>query len=1086
MKESAVRGFARPAGFLGRSRNMKKHPGLFLAVFMVLLSSCPIPGGGGSNGGDDNGEPSPDGKTWVCFVNNNDFFVDVYNDSARQIKFTDVGAHAESEAIETTPNAGAVFYLRYRIPIDDVTLGYDGQGLAARIDAEKTTRITIPLLSELGAEELTKPVTTGVYIKIQNTGTSALVLRQGTSEAIPQGASSPIINGGETARYELNGGPVSNFSFMRNTVDPVAFPAGLTDFVPGRLYSFRFDGTALTLLADKPLTIAQALQILPPENISARSLANGSISLAWDRVGTETGYVIYRSESQTGTYTAAGRVDVTSYIDTGVVLGNTYYYRVSAVKNNVESEKSSTVVSALAEISSLASPGGLAVTGQTENSVSLSWQAVSNATGYKVYKGSSSGAVNEYVVEVASASYTVTDLTADTSYYFTVSAVYEIGESLPSAAVQGETSLSTPQGLSVTGQTENSVTLSWQAVSGAAGYKVYKGSSSDAVNEYAAETASASCTVTGLAASTSYYFAVSAVYEDRGSLLSAAVQGETSETMTPVPILTVGDQSLTVSWNPIASADSYNVYCTTAPILPGTPYQTGITGTSTVITGLANETTYYVWVETVNAGGRKTSESVSGVPQLPTIQEYTVYSAVSFTEAVAGINASPARGIYRITLFSNITVNNVSFDTVSTEKTIIIKGDTSLRTIYNTGEYGLFDVMSGKTLVLENNINLNGNAKTGNVVGISNGGILVMKAGSRIENANGYSAVSVYNGMFEMSGGEISGNTGSLGSVYVSGGVFSMSGGKVSGNTGNGVGVYGGTFTMSDGEISGNSGMGVSVNSYSYSSTFEMSGGKISGNAGDGVSSGGAFTMSGGEISENTGSGVSSGGTFTMSGGEISGNTGSGVFSVGIFTMSDGEISRNTGGGVGVSGTFKMSNGKIIENTGNGVSVYDTFEMSGGEISGNTDRGVYASNSSSTFEMSGGEISRNTGGGVGVSGTFEMSDGEISGNTTNYGGGVFVMGGAFTMSGGEISGNTSTSGGGVYVSSNGTFTKSGGGTIYGSDASSALKNTATNGDNYGHYGHAAYVGGSPTKKRDMTAGPSVNMNSNYSWSGEWE
>jgi hypothetical protein len=46
-----------------------------------------------------------------------------------------------------------------------------------------------------------------------------------------------------------------------------------------------------------------------------------------------------------------------------------------------------------------------------------------------------------------------------------------------------------------------------------------------------------------------------------------------------------------------------------------------------------------------------------------------------------------------------------------------------------------------------------------------------------------------------------------------------------------------------------------------------------------------------------------------------------------------------------------------------------------------------------------------------------------------------------------------------------------------------LKNTATDGDNYGH---AAYVNSSPAKKRDMTAGPSVNMNSNYSWSGEWE
>jgi hypothetical protein len=121
-----------------------------------------------------------------------------------------------------------------------------------------------------------------------------------------------------------------------------------------------------------------------------------------------------------------------------------------------------------------------------------------------------------------------------------------------------------------------------------------------------------------------------------------------------------------------------------------------------------------------------------------------------------------------------------------------------------------------------------------------------------------------------------------------------------------------------------------------------------------------------------------------------------------------------------------------------------------------------------------------------------MSGGEISGNTANYfGGGVYISDSSysftFTMSGGKISGNTATYGGGVYVSNNGTFTKSGGGTIYGSNESnSALRNTATSGDNYGH---AVYVNSysSPAKKRDMTAGPSVNMNSNYTGTANgWE
>jgi hypothetical protein len=86
------------------------------------------------------------------------------------------------------------------------------------------------------------------------------------------------------------------------------------------------------------------------------------------------------------------------------------------------------------------------------------------------------------------------------------------------------------------------------------------------------------------------------------------------------------------------------------------------------------------------------------------------------------------------------------------------------------------------------------------------------------------------------------------------------------------------------------------------------------------------------------------------------------------------------------------------------------------------------------------------------------------------------------MSGGEISGNTASySGGGVCVDG-GTFTKSGGGTIYGSDAEAALRNTAS-GDSYGH---AVYAGASPVKIRNATVGPDADLDSAVSGAaGGW-
>jgi hypothetical protein len=910
---------------------MKKYPALLLAVFMVLLSSCPNPSGGGNNNDDDNKEPSPDGKTRVCFVNNNDFSVSVYSDSSRLVKFTDVKAGGESEAVETAPSAGAVFYLSYRILIDDQEFPYNHSGLAARIDAEKITRITIPLLSELDADELVKPVTGQVHIKIQNTGNIALVLRRGGYETIPQGASSPIINGGETARYEVDGGPVSNFSFMKNTVDPVAFPAGLADFVPGRLYVFRFDGNALTLLADKPLTIAQALSIVPPENISAKSLANGHISLAWDKVGTETGYVIYRSESETGTYASAGKTDVTSYIDTAVVVGNTYYYRISAVKNNIESGQSITVVSALAELISLASPEGLAVTGQTENSITLSWQAVPDATGYKVYKGSGSGSVNEYVAETDSATYTVTGLAANTSYYFAVSAVHESGESLPSAAVQGETfsqytvtfdaaggspatqtrAVTNGSSLGSSGMPSDPTMAAyifdgWHTTADGGGSEFTAGTPvTGDITVYAWWTLDTSIqyTVTFDAAGGSP--AIQTLTVTNGSSLGSSgmpskptmaayifdgwhttANGGGSEFTAGTPV--TSDITVYAWWN-LDTSIQYTVTFDAAGGSPATQTRTVTNGSSLDSSGMPSEPTMaaYIfdgWHTTVDGGGSEFSTDTPVTGDMTVYARWKMPDTLSLADSLTWIsNNAVEGGAYTVVLKNNETISPKPLSYGGKTVGITLTGGSTERIIDLSTIGSLFTVENGVTLTLGSNVTLQGRSSNwASLVRVNSGGTFVMNAGSKVSGnytdpSSPPAGVFVSEGLFIMNGGTISGNSnGSSTNVTFPGG---------------GVYIYNGTFIMNDGTISGNTaswGGGVCVND----GTFTMNGGTISGNAasyGGGVytQDSGTFTMNGGTISDHTvpsyGGGVYVGGngTFTMKNGTISGNTafnGGGVY----------------------------------------------------------------------------------------------------------------------------------------------------------------------------------------------------------------
>ncbi|MGW8568754.1 chitinase [Streptomyces niveus] len=78
-------------------------------------------------------------------------------------------------------------------------------------------------------------------------------------------------------------------------------------------------------------------------------------------------------------------------------------------------------------------PAGLGVGAVTSSSVALSWNAVSGATGYNVYRDGTK------VQTATGTSATVTGLAAATSYQFQVSATNAVGESAKSAAVSGRT-----------------------------------------------------------------------------------------------------------------------------------------------------------------------------------------------------------------------------------------------------------------------------------------------------------------------------------------------------------------------------------------------------------------------------------------------------------------------------------------------------------------------------------------------------------------------------------------------------------------------------------------------------------------------
>jgi uncharacterized protein (TIGR02145 family) len=76
---------------------------------------------------------------------------------------------------------------------------------------------------------------------------------------------------------------------------------------------------------------------LPPSDVSATATSSGNITVGWPSVYGATGYKIYRGISDDGPYDLVYTTSSTSYTDVELILGTTYYYKVSAVNSGGES-----------------------------------------------------------------------------------------------------------------------------------------------------------------------------------------------------------------------------------------------------------------------------------------------------------------------------------------------------------------------------------------------------------------------------------------------------------------------------------------------------------------------------------------------------------------------------------------------------------------------------------------------------------------------------------------------------------------------------------------------------------------------------
>ncbi|MFV8325301.1 LamG-like jellyroll fold domain-containing protein [Flavobacterium sp. ZS1P14] len=193
-------------------------------------------------------------------------------------------------------------------------------------------------------------------------------------------------------------------------------------------------GTA-TLILNVNNNVAPAA----PSGVTAAVNNVTRISVSWPAVANASSYTVKRSLSSSGPFTAIQTGIIgTSFIDASPQPEVSNYYVVTALAGTFESGNSN-VVSASVPPAVPSMP----IVVNNSNSIDLSWNAASGAVTYKVKRGTVSGGSYTTLATVSTTSYTDTNVSSGSPYYYVVSSMGNTLESANSAEAFGVPGAST-------------------------------------------------------------------------------------------------------------------------------------------------------------------------------------------------------------------------------------------------------------------------------------------------------------------------------------------------------------------------------------------------------------------------------------------------------------------------------------------------------------------------------------------------------------------------------------------------------------------------------------------------------------------
>ena len=413
----------------------------------------------------------------------------------------------------------------------------------------------------------------------------------------------------------------------------------VTELTAATTYSFRIRAYKTSGNATAHSGYTNLSTLTSPTNVSnvtctARSY--NSITLSWSRNTTATGYKLEQYKG--GKWVQAAVINsnsTTSYRVTGLTAATAYSFRVRAYK----ASGNATAHSGYTNLSTLTSPtnvSNVTCTARSYNSITLSWNRNTTATGYKLEQYKGGKWVQLAVINGNSTtSYRVTGLTAATTYSFRIRAYKTSGNATAHSGYTNLSTLTSPTNVSnvtCTTRSYNSITLSWSRNTTATGYKLeqYKGGKWVQVAVINSNSTT-SYKVTGLTAATAYSFRIRA-YKTSGNATAHSGYTNLSTLTSPTNVSNVvcaarSYNSITLSWNRNTTATGYKLEQYKGGKWVQVAQINGNSTTSYRVTGLKTATAYNFRIRAYKASGNATAHS--GYTNLSTLTSPTNVSNVT-------------------------------------------------------------------------------------------------------------------------------------------------------------------------------------------------------------------------------------------------------------------------------------------------------------------------------------------------------------------------------------------------------------------------------------------------------------------------